>query len=62
MFEPKNALDVCQKYLTHYGKHYTKNSGKEPTYEVLARIWNGGPNGWRRSSTDEYWKGVQRFL
>lgn len=57
--EPAVARWVAVQYLTHYGKRYTRITGKRPTFEVLARIHNGGPNGWRRSSTDEHWRRFQ---
>jgi hypothetical protein len=49
-------------YLRHYGKVYERKTGKKPTYEVYARIHNGGPNGWKKSSTDAYWKKVKEKL
>jgi len=30
--------------------------------EAVARIWNGGPNGWKRASTLPYWKKVSAVL
>jgi hypothetical protein len=39
-----------------------KRLGREPTKEDRARIWNGGPNGFRQSSTLGYWKKVQNYL
>lgn len=51
---------VCQKYIEMYA---TKaNIGREPNEEDRARIWNGGPNGWRSKSTDAYWAKVKRSL
>jgi len=46
-------------YLTIYGKQYYKDTGKMPTAEVLARIWNGGPHGWHKPSTIKYWREVK---
>ena len=48
------ARAVCQAYLEHYGR------GK--TTEQQARIWNGGPNGDRKSATLAYWRRVQKNL
>ena len=56
------SMWVCREYLTYWGKHYTKTTGKEPTYEVMARMWNGGPRGWQRSSTDKYWSKVEQEI
>jgi len=47
-------------YLRHYGAHYERVTGNQASYEVLARIHNGGPSGWRKTSTEGYWKRYQR--
>jgi hypothetical protein len=49
-------------YIRHYGKRYTRITGKPLTYEVAARIHNGGLNGWKRKSTDAHWNKVRRYL
>lgn len=49
-------------YLRHYGNHYEKVTGKKATPEIYARIHNGGPNGWKKSSTKEYWNKVNKLL
>lgn len=30
--------------------------------EVIARCWNGGPHGWKRTATDRYWEKVTVYL
>lgn len=42
-------------YIKHYGARYERITGKPLTMEVAARIHNGGPNGWRKQSTDAHW-------
>ena len=37
--------------------HYAKGS-----YEKVARLWNGGPNGMNKESTKEYFEKVQKVL
>jgi hypothetical protein len=50
-------------YLRHWGAAYERETGREPTAEVLARIHNGGPRGWKRKSTLAYWEKVEaRYL
>jgi len=49
-------------YLSHYGKVYTRKTGKVPTAEVYARIHNGGPNGWRDKDTFKYGQAVVRLI
>tara|TARA_B110000259_G_scaffold22840_1_gene23488 strand:- start:257 stop:748 length:492 start_codon:yes stop_codon:yes gene_type:complete len=35
---------------------------KDSNFETIARNWNGGPNGYKRSSTLHYWKKVENEL
>lgn len=58
----KTSREIVRKYLTYYGKRYERLTGKKVTNEVLARIHNGGPNGFKKASTDKYWKEIQRYL
>lgn len=55
MVDDDMARWVCTAYLSHYGHAYTRSTGKPPTYEVLCRIWNGGPRGYKRQATQGYW-------
>jgi hypothetical protein len=48
------ARKVCEIYLNRYA------AGK--TNEEAARIWNGGPTGYRKSATVSYWKKVKKHL
>jgi hypothetical protein len=48
------ARAVCEAYLTHYGR------GK--SLEEQARIWNGGPQGHKKTVTLAYWRRVQKNL
>ena len=45
---------IAQSYLAHYGKNLSDES--------LARIWQGGPVGHKKSSTRAYSKRVMREL
>jgi hypothetical protein len=51
---------VCQKYIETYAA--PKWLGREPTLEDKARIWNGGPSGWKKASTNGYWAKVQKAM
>ena len=53
---------IVKAYLEHYGKNYEKKTGKKATNEVLARIHNGGPNGWKKDATKKYWNKVEKEL
>ena len=48
------ARAVCQAYLKAYGKGAST--------EQLARRWNGGPTGDRKSATEAYWAKVKKHL
>lgn len=56
--------DYADKIVKAYIKRYAnkKRLGHEPTFEDIARIHNGGPNGYKKKSTIEYWKKVQNAL
>lgn len=61
-WDPIKSREITKLYLIHYGKRYTRLTGKPCTFEVLARIHNGGPNGWKKEATKSYWKKVQKVL
>ena len=67
---------ICQLYLSHWVAHardkinrynsamtlahqQTNDIGNE---ELAARIWNGGPNGWREPATVDYAQRVRNLL
>ena len=55
------SLRMAEIYLTHYGRHLEKK-GVEVNIEVLARVWNGGPTGYKKKSTEKYWEKVKKEL
>ena len=57
-----SSEQVMLAYLEHYGESYRRKTGKEPTAEVLARIHNDGPSGWRKESTLGYWAKVKAAM
>lgn len=62
MQDRRFAIDVAIKYLNYWGQRYEQKTGNPVTNEVLARIWNGGPNGWEKHCTISFWKKVQQEL
>jgi hypothetical protein len=44
---------MLRYYLAHYATE--DRLGHDPTIEDMARIWNGGPDGWRNPGTLPYW-------
>ena len=59
-FDPAKARQICRLYLSMYCTR--SRLGREPTMEDAARIWNGGPNGYRNPRTVSYWQKVARVL
>ena len=62
MYVRSKAFEVAKAYLTRYANSYAKRTGKPVTYEVLARIHNGGPRGAEHSATNGYWQKVRSEL
>lgn len=58
--ERGKAIRICRAYLKHYASK--ERLGRQPTLEDMARIWNGGPNGHLKPSTDAHWVKVQKAL
>lgn len=56
------SIEICYRYLWHYGTHYKRTTGEEPTAEILSRIWNGGPKGYAKDATAKYWAKVKREM
>ena len=48
------ACRVCEIYLSRYAACRTS--------EEAARIWNGGPTGFRKSATLAYWNKVKKHI
>lgn len=59
-FDVAKARDIARKYLSLYAT--AKRLGRPVTDEDRARIWNGGPNGWKKASTIGYWAKVKAAL
>jgi len=52
--DPIKSVEICIVYLNYYGK--------DKSVEQLARIWNGGPKGFKRKSTLPYWDKVKKVI
>jgi hypothetical protein len=52
------SIKIYELYMKLYATK--KRLGREPTDEDRARFWNGGPNGWKKSSTKKYWAKVKK--
>ena len=66
LYEDRNDRCKAERmmciYWTYYGKRYLDQTGRTPTWETLARIHNGGPDGWKKYGTKKYWRRVKEHL
>ena len=51
---------VMQSYMNRYAT--VRRLGRQATDEDIARIHNGGPNGYRNPNTLQYWRKVPSYL
>lgn len=56
------SIMMTEEYFRYYGAAYIRETGKEPTPEVLARMFNGGPDGWKEDCTLPYWEKVNKQI
>lgn len=59
-FDRKVAIQIFTAYIDRYAT--AKRLGKPVTAEDIARIHNGGPNGYRKVATEKYWLKVKAVL
>ena len=58
-FQRDVAIQIFMAYMDRYAT--AERLGHEPTIEDIARIHNGGPDGYKKSSTDKYWEKVKKL-
>ena len=61
-FDKQKSIEITTLYLKKYGRAYERATGRKVTPEVLARIHNGGPNGWKKKSTNKYWNRCKKLI
>lgn len=54
------SVRVVRAYMQRYATE--RRLGRRVTAQDIARIHNGGPNGWKRKSTLGYWAKVRKEL
>jgi len=59
-FDREKSIAMFKAYMSRYATE--KRIGHTPTAEDIARIHNGGPNGYRKVATDAYWAKVKAEL
>ena len=45
--------DMCEYMMFKYWNRYCRKALSELDFETLARVHNGGPNGWKQASTNK---------
>jgi len=58
----EKSREMWEVYLEYYGDRYAQRTGRAPTDEVYARIWNGGPEGWCKRRTLLYWRRIREAI
>lgn len=58
----EDAENIVLLYLTYYGMKFKKRTGRVPTTEDLARIYNAGPTGAARGRGHAYAEKVRRAM
>lgn len=61
-FNRRKSMEICKLYLMHWGANYERRTGLAPTLQVLGRIWNGGPTGDMKHSTERYSVKVREMM
>ena len=59
-YNKMKSYEIFKLYIGHYATK--KRRGRKPTNEDMARIWNGGPNGYKKTSTIKYWNKVKKYI
>ena len=59
-FNKEKSIEIFKLYINKYAT--AKRLGRTPTDEDVARIWNGGPNGFKKAGTKQYWLKVKAEL
>lgn len=59
---PSKSKEMMRVYLSYYGARYERLTKKKVTSTVLAKIWNGGPDGWKKQATVAYAKKVLKRM
>ena len=57
--DPAKSRAMAEAYLEHWAQLVARRIGRNLAPEEIARLWNGGPTGYRKASTDAY---ARRFL
>lgn len=56
----ETSIDIFIAYASRYATE--ERIGRPVSLQDIARIHHGGPNGWKKESTKEYWKRARALL
>jgi|TARA_Y100000052_G_scaffold17861_1_gene17467 hypothetical protein len=59
-FDRETSIDIFIAYASRYATE--ERIGRPVSLQDIARIHHGGPNGWKKESTIEYWKRARALL
>ena len=59
-YDREKSIEIAKLYLQHYASE--ERLGRQPTIKDAARIWNGGPDGYREKETIQYWIKVKQQI
>ena len=63
-YEDCSNLEYAKQVFARYMERYAiqRRLGRPVTDEDRARIWNGGPNGYKKKATVAYWTKVRKEM
>lgn len=61
-YSVEKSREMFDVYTAYWGAVYHRKTGNAVTPEIIARIYNGGPNGYKKESTVKYWNLVKSAL
>jgi hypothetical protein len=60
-FDIQKSEEIFELYIKHWAAKVCDREGRDATTEDIVRIWNGGPRGYKKGSTEWYLKKFLRF-
>ena len=67
-YDTRKSVEICKKYLKYWGEVFEKKTGRPPSAEIYAKMWNGGCYAWKKTdpkvvkNLDIYWDKVNKQL
>jgi len=67
-YDTRKSVEICKKYLKYWGEVFEKKTGRPPSAEIYAKMWNGGCYAWKKTdpkvlkNLDNYWNKVNKQL